>query len=275
MFGFVGFVGKCIDLILTRVAGKHIELSLDKKRQAAKAFVRFHESGTDLQAVLDEFLKYSETFIQQRNFNLRASRIAPIVARLQPASREFVDSLGDLGPALRLYDPPLADVLGRVVVMKHGLLENVYSFFLQSVEAEVSRNAPYPKTPLRARAAFGYTQVDAYFCSLDLTLPNDTLIEADWNELVEKVARVKGPDILNLFFDERNRAREIEHNANLLEIIQNNIEHLHIDYSDLPRLTSLYSKLQQHRKILSEALEGLRNFITGQFSISDVLSVIR
>ena len=73
MFGFVGFVGKVIDLVLTRVAGKHIELSLDKKQQAAKAFVRFHESVTDLQAVLDEFLKYSESFIQRRNFNLASS----------------------------------------------------------------------------------------------------------------------------------------------------------------------------------------------------------
>jgi hypothetical protein len=275
MFGFVGVVGKVIDLVLTRVAGKHIELSLDKKHQAAKAFVRFYESVTDLQAVLDEFLKYSESFVLQRNFNLRASRIAPIIARLQPASREFVESLGHLGPALRLYDPPLADVLGRIVVMKHGLLQNVYSFFAQSIEAEVSRNGPYPRAPLTSPAAFGYSRVDEYFCSLDLTMPNDILMEVDWNELVERSAHVKGIDIVNLFSAERVRAREIERNTNLLEIIQNNVEHLHIDHSDLPRLTSLHFKLQQHRQILSDALERLRNFIAGQFSISDVLSIIR
>jgi hypothetical protein len=159
--------------------------------------------------------------------------------------------------------------------MKHGLLQNVYSFFARSVEAEVSRNGPYPQAPLTSPAAFGYTRVDEYFCSLDLTMPNDTLMEADWNELVERAAHVKGVDIFNLFLAERARAREIERNTNLLEIIQNNVEHLHIDHSDLPRLTSLHFKLQQHRQILSDALEGLRNFITGQFSISDVLSIIR
>ena len=272
MFAFLGFVGKAIELVLTRLAGKHIDLALDNKRQAAKAFVRFHESVTDLQAVLDEFLKYSESFIQQRNFNLRTSRVSPIIARLQPASREFVDSLGHLGPALRLYDPALADLLGRVAVLKHGLLKNVYYFFAQSVEREVSSDPQHPGgSPV---ATFGSTPVDEYFCSLDLTMPNDTLMEANWNGWVERVAHGGGIDNFDLFFGAANRAKQIERNAHLIEIIQNNIEHIHIDYSDLPKLTSLHYKLTLHRQILGDALEGLRNFIVGQFSISDVLSII-
>src|SRR3954451_9085016 len=118
MFTFAGFIGKMIEFLVTRVAGKHIDLALDEKKTAARAFFRFHESVAQLKAILDEFLEYSETFIQGRNFNVRASRISAIAGKLNPASKEFVNSLEQLGPALALYDPALAKVLGRAARLK-------------------------------------------------------------------------------------------------------------------------------------------------------------
>jgi hypothetical protein len=44
MLMWLGFIGKLIGFILNKLAEKKLELALDKKKQAVKAFVQFHES---------------------------------------------------------------------------------------------------------------------------------------------------------------------------------------------------------------------------------------
>jgi hypothetical protein len=49
MLAALGLVGKAVELLVSTVAKKKLDLALDDKKRAAKAFVRLHESILELE----------------------------------------------------------------------------------------------------------------------------------------------------------------------------------------------------------------------------------
>jgi hypothetical protein len=257
MLTLTGLIGKIVELILSKVIGRQIDLALDEKRRAARAFVRFHESLNRLTSVLDEFLKYTQSFLEERNFHLRFSLIESHFERAKSASKEFLESLDQLGSILFLYDPTLGAMLSRISRIKGPMINNVYAFFVDS------------KNGWDAKPAFSYRKVEEYFCSLELALPNDKIIEHDWEQWyksAEQGVRVQG--------NTRGEVRAIEDSMTAFtEFMRENFETIHIEPTDVAKLSRLHSMLKEHRRLLCDSTEGLRKFIGDNFSISDVLSV--
>ena len=271
MLTFIGLIGKAVEMVVSKVAEKHIDFALDEKKTAARAFVRFHQSVVQLTDVLDAFLDYTQTFLQGRNFNLRDSRISAIAAKVQPASEEFLRSLTQLGPVLEIYDPALSVLLCRGWTLKVRLLKNVYAFFEESVNPESNGgrirralNAQQEMTEA-VQPPFRYTPIGDYFCSLDVALPNDSLMKTDWTPWYESAEE----SLKSLAVDE---FRDL---PSFSDVVHSNLETMHIGHDDLEKLRILDQKLKQHRQLLGDAVEGLRKFIEANFSIADVLSIMR
>ncbi len=103
MLTWMGIIGKLIELVLTKVVGSKIDLVLDDKRRAAKAFVRFHESVITLESMLDDFLKEMEMLFKDKDFHISHINNRNYINNLKDAAREFVDSMEQLGNVLYFY----------------------------------------------------------------------------------------------------------------------------------------------------------------------------
>jgi hypothetical protein len=56
MLTWVGFIGRLLDLLLTKVAGKQIDLALDEGKRALRLFVDLYDSVDDIVALTGTFL---------------------------------------------------------------------------------------------------------------------------------------------------------------------------------------------------------------------------
>ena len=260
MLTLMGLIGKIVDFILSKIVGRQIDLALDEKRRAAKAFVRFHESLDRLTNVLDRFLGYTQSFLEGRNFHLRYSSIGGVFESAKSASKEFLESLEQLDPVLSLYDPALSVMLGKAGRLKGPLVNNVYAFFSDSIGENKYSDA---------KPAFSYEKVEEYFCSLEVSMPNDQAVEQDW-ELWYKLVQqgIQESRLGNRWAIEGSMTA-------FADFMRDNLETIRIEPTDVAKLSRLHSMLKEHRQLLSDSAEGLRKFIENNFSISDVLSVTR
>jgi len=256
MLTSLALIGKVIEFLLTRIAGKKVDLSLDEKKRAAKAFVRLHEAILSLELILDNFLIYIEGFRVGRNSKIYEVHIKQRVLRnLEPASREFVDSLKQLTPVLSIYDPVLHHLLGEIYVLKLHLLTNFYYIVRQSLEDPKNYESSLTKPIF-----FNISESDKRFCSLEFSMPTDELLEMDLAYLQQKLNE-------KLLVEDQY--------LELLQIVRQNMETVQITYVQVDKLVALLPKLKEHRDNLDSARESLRKFIQDNFSLSDVLYVTK
>src|SRR5262249_12169042 len=114
MIFWVGFIGKLVDLILTKVIGKQVDLKLDERKRAARAFVRLHEAIAQLENAAWEFLALAEPVVEGRRSYLWKSPLRKLAGEADDASRDFGDALAGLLRVIGIYDSALAFLLGRV-----------------------------------------------------------------------------------------------------------------------------------------------------------------
>lgn len=283
MLTWMGFVGKLIDLLINKLAGKKIDLALDEKKKAAKAFVRFHEAVVELEQTLANLLTYIETFKENRNTKIHMSQMGRrVTGNLNKASVEFVESLKDLGEVIYFYDYDLALLFAEIFFMKQGLLQNVYAFFERSVQLELEIESEYyekrPKTVYEDEfgnkrilpvAKFTTILVDNSYCSIEYTIPDDTLMNLDFKEQFEQIVRSKNTTD---FWERHRNMQKLQ--DEVFTIISLNTKSEFIRYEDKEKLIELYPKLKSHKELLTKAREGLREFIQKQFSLADVLYII-
>lgn len=300
MLTWMGFVGKLIELILNKVVGKKLDLTLDEKKKAAKAFFRFHEAVVELEIILDHFLSYIESFVQGRNSNIHRVHLDSATRNLESASSEFLSSLKELGKVLYFFDRNLAALFAYINYSKRGVLRNIYLFFAESSEQEIENE--YHRrylfedsrelSELRSNhtAKFKAIEVNKYLRAIEYTIPTDTLMNIDLNEQLDQISRqaneshfnpLNDPsdprNVFSLFGydDEAHWSVLREYQNMVVNIIMNNIEEGYIDYAEKDKLIALYPKLKAHRELLDQAREKLSTFIQQQFSVADLLYVIR
>jgi len=178
MLLWLDFVAKLAEIIIGRVSKDWLAEPFDRKKRAAEAFLRFHESLLDLEAVADDGLAYLETFENSRNSRVYQFHLeSRVLHGLRPALEEFVKSLSELCRVLEIRDPRLAELLWDIRGRKAAVLGSIAALFGDSVPPEVSPYERPPKPiPSRNWVQFSYTVVESTFCSIDYTMPNEALI---------------------------------------------------------------------------------------------------
>jgi hypothetical protein len=271
MITWMGFVGKLIDLMVNRIVGKKIDLALDDKKRAAKAFVRFHEATVRLETILTAFLTYIDTFVEKSesikppNRTIYTENLNRRIRDLRSASEEFLESLAEVGDVLYFFDRPLASLLGEIRVRKMDLYKNIYFFFAVSVREEMEVRYGIETDP---KAVFRPTFEPGSLSGIEYTIPSEDLMELD---LVEEFGQFSR----NLDVGKFNVSVPREIQDLVMDIIKSNLESGYIGPKDAAKLIELGPRLHEHRNLLIQAREKLRDFIEARFSIADILYVIK
>jgi hypothetical protein len=269
MITVLGLLGKAVDLIVSTVAKKTIDLTLDEKKQAAKAFIRLHESLSELEQVASEFLAYIQLLKVENGSVLFSSRLEHMSARLKPTGTEFVKALREVTPVLGFYSPELMLLLGQVGMGKFGLLKNFFFLVQDANREELAKTEPlaamvYGMADEEAHAVSQMLQLtltpQGRTSSLDFSIPNQRLLDDEFG-------------IMNLSSAPDLEGHQDTFKIDLFEVVKSNLDIIHIDGCDARKLVDLQARLEEQKKTLSDARESLRIFITEQFTVSDVLWV--
>lgn len=121
MLLWVGFIGKLVELMLTKIIGKRIDLRLDQRKQAAKAFLDLHDALVALGDAADEFVRVVGPVVAGTQPRLYRGAVDAIASRADTASGSLLRSLDNLHSIIEIYDPTLGDLLRGVASVKRGL----------------------------------------------------------------------------------------------------------------------------------------------------------
>jgi hypothetical protein len=127
MFVWVGLIGKLVELILSKIVGKCLDLKLDERKRAAKAFLEFHEAVAKLEMVARDFLRAVHPAVVGEKPRLYRAPFDAIARDADAASRAFVDSFRELHQVINIYEPKLALLLCGISHFKQGMLTSSFT----------------------------------------------------------------------------------------------------------------------------------------------------
>lgn len=101
MLTWTGLIARLTESFLSRIAGKQVELSRDRRHRAAKALLKFYYSVVEANEVLVELLQVFERALQIRKPVRFSKDLVPLENRISAVndelSRQFGQiSIGDL-----------------------------------------------------------------------------------------------------------------------------------------------------------------------------------
>jgi hypothetical protein len=232
-----------IDFMVSKLAGKQLDLFLDEKKKACKVFVKLYFSMEQLEEITSEFLADLEPITRGEQTHLSPSfSLAEMSVRIDNNSQNFLEAVDHLSSVLEVYDPILRSALSQLSYYKFSFLMTASrSFMLEKKE--------------------GY-----YIEAIKYDKPVDKVMGIDLEEHYQWLEKVG--DVYSLDYD-------LEWPQNILVYFFNDedIEEGRINIRDKESLVEFYNLLKPHAEIMSTARERLRELIKSKFSIEDVLFV--
>jgi hypothetical protein len=281
----MGFIGKLVEFVATKLVGRKLDLAMDEKKKACKAFLKLLDSLSELERLFSEFVKYVETLVAGRNSHIYRAHIERITSKLNDASKGFLNSLETLGPVISLYDPHLTRLLSSMMHMKLRFVLMASQFFQASneeysqddsvsveqvVETLDDRGFEHVEVSKHVVMRFDRLVVDnPNFRGLDFTLPSEELMAVDLNDVYEqsltepKTVRQAPPSF-----------GTIPSTDILLNLVKDKYLEIRVGPDDIDILIDLYPTFKSHQQVLRQAIESLREFIRDNFSFEDLLYVM-
>jgi hypothetical protein len=236
-------IGKMVEFMSTKLAAKWIDLRLDDKKRACRAFVKLYFAMEQLETITSELLKCLEEIEKGRDAYIRGGPLFDISKMVDTNSRMFLDGVSDLGQVLELYDPVLSAELVQLSVYKGSFLMTASETF-----------------------NVGMDEIDNTV-SLTYTKPAEKFLRIDFEETYEWLER-------------REHLYDV---SDVFEWPQNFIVRFFIEEGDLETTTvridnkhdvmKFYDTLKQHSAVLSNGRERLRSLIIQKFQIEDILYI--
>lgn len=247
MFPWSAFVGKLVDFLLSKLVGKQVELALDDRKRAAKAFLRFYDAIVQLELLGTSFINEVRPFLEGQKPRLYQAAFTALAKEADQESTEFLVALKQLHLIIDLYDPDLACVLVGVRAVKQGI---VISSFTQCMR-------------------FGFAQNSDSVFALSYTAPSKRLLEENFRETLESsllIARELLASNRRVVSPWADWPKDL-----LFEAIENNFEYGVIEANRIDQVRSLCDLLETSLPLLSQAKAKLRTFIQEKFTLEDLL----
>ena len=239
MIRWVGFMGKLLELVLSKLVGKKIEMRLDTKKQAAQAFLRLHDALGLLEVATTRFLEETGAVAAGEKPRLFSVPVNEVVREADIASKKFVQALKSLCPVIAIYDQNLAKLLLGVYGFKRAMVTSGFSE-LMTFQTRVNPDSVFfieSSAPMSEAAGQDLQKAYQQVAAIELRRfggwPKDTL-----RSIVEK------------------------------QLVQDRIAD-----DDLDRIKELHKVLSAHLGILSTARLQLADFLREHFSLEDLLYV--
>lgn len=238
-----GLIAKMVELLISKVVGKRIDLAFDERKKAARTFLRLHHLLNELEGITREILSNIDN--PNRDYpRMRGAWIHEIDDRVANFSNDFFRLSDDLQMALSFFDPILEQALINLTYSKCSLL----------VSASHGWHSAAKDLPKSTEVA--YTYPDERLMSIDFESHYRWLCEN--KEL--KLDSLDWPQSV-LFGMERDD-----------DMIRTDSIPSDPDGSRHIRIEELRRVLNFHLTLLTEANAALRAFIGKTFRIEDVLA---
>src|SRR5215831_16474585 len=127
MLVWVGFIGNLVQQTLLEFIENFINIELDERKRAAKAFLEFHEALAKLETVANDFIREVHPVIVGEKPRLYRAPFDAIARDADAASGAFVDSFRKLHRLIGIYDSKLALLLSGISQFKHGMLASSFT----------------------------------------------------------------------------------------------------------------------------------------------------
>jgi hypothetical protein len=95
MILWAGFIGKLLDFILSKVIAKKVEMRLDERKNAARAFLQMYEALIALESVTAKFKDETTAVITGSKARLLRDSIEQLAHEADLASMEFEERVVD------------------------------------------------------------------------------------------------------------------------------------------------------------------------------------
>ncbi len=241
MIAWAGVVAKLAEYIATKLIGKKIDMTLDKKSRAAKAFLTFHNAFIELDDVLSKTIDLLDNACNRRKPVIFSKELLRLVPKIQEVSKSFLSSLSSTTAAIQIIDPRLSELL-KIVASFKGTYFSPLAKLLLTNKFEVEFTGLHP------------------FKTLSFTKPDSSVLEIDYETYYAMTA-----DVTHLLIP-ASWAQE-----QLVKAMQQGISQYEIGPRDYDKARALCIELKEHRQRIAVAREALREFISKTFSIEDLL----
>src|SRR5688500_14602897 len=109
----LGLVGKLVEFLATKLIGRKIDLSLDDRRRACRAFTELYHCVDRLEEITSIFLNELELLQGGSAYDI-INEYHNQSHSIESVSRRFLEIKAELGWALEVFDPTLAAALEQL-----------------------------------------------------------------------------------------------------------------------------------------------------------------
>lgn len=240
MVGWTGVIGKTINFVLEKIAGKKLDLLLDDCRKAARQFCQLYLAVSDLEVLCKELIVELREMATANDPTVSAEWLRDVSMAIDETSERFLEATQGLTEVLEIFDPVLAQTVS-------GLEANKFSFPLiaaNGFEPQIANDQiqavkyPSPRTQLDELDFAGTYQWHADHRQLDYSRP------IEWPN-----------DVLINFLDESH------------------LEEGRLTLAEPESMNRLADLVEKHNAFLSAAREGLALFLRQNFKMEDLLAL--
>lgn len=238
-----GLIGKLVYFLASKLIGKQLDLALNDKKRACRAFVELYYCVERLEDITGHFIEALDEVQHSEDTWILVNQFALHGPSLDAVSRRFIDIGTELNRAVQLYNEDLADAVDQLYRFKYSfLLFMADSLEIMDKDGERNRLLKYIEPSPRVL----HIDMEGYYQwikeSRDKHLTDQVTLDWPQNMLTYSA------------FGEHFR-------ENIIEI------------ADVEAVKHFLRVLKDHGAVLTVAREKLRKFIVENFSIEDVLYV--
>jgi hypothetical protein len=142
MIAWAGFIAKIVEFVSTKLIGKIIDISLDRRSCAAKTFLAFYNSFVSLEKLLEKIIAIFDEAQQKCKPAIFSKKMIEVADEIQEVSKDFLGCLNSTVNAIHIFDPKLAALLAEIRVGKGHWL-SIYDIFSDAkfnITAKARRN---------------------------------------------------------------------------------------------------------------------------------------
>lgn len=238
-----GLIGKLVELLATKLLSREIDLALDDRKRACRSLVELYFCIDGLEDVTARFIEELQG-VEDQTSGWRAINGMALYGRtLDSLSQRFLNAGAELYQTLTIIDPPLADALGPLYGFKHSFL----LFMSDSIQVK-------DKDGERNRVLC-YREPTERILGIDASSYYEWVKDHPLRTLSHDV-HLEWPNNMLVGFEFREDFPSVE-----------------IEVSDPQAIAQFRSILEKHGEALGVAREKLRELLSKNFKVEEILYV--
>jgi hypothetical protein len=254
MIGWLGFCAKVVDFIISKAADRTITWSLDARRKAARALIRFYETLEDSNLLLQNLIEVFNNALKRKKPIFFSKDLVPFENDITRLTEDVARQYDELVAAIDFFDPKLARLLHRVRGFKVSAL-TAFGRLLQNARFAIEFDGRHP------------------FRKVSFSTFRDEVADINLENIIEaQLALPKSGERLRAIPVGKHKYKLVVQEQNkLVEALSVLLVKDEFTASDFEKVSYLRDRLQNQANSLERVLPMLQKFIAANFTMSDIL----